>query len=105
MEFGEIKSKLLAMEEAYGLTVDPEAMIEDLSVGERQRVEILKCLFIGAENLLIDEPTSFLTEIETEKLFVSLRKMASEGRSIVFVTHRIDEVMAIADRITVMKLG
>jgi len=105
LELGGIKSRLLAMEEAYGLQVDPEAMVEDLSVGERQRVEILKCLFIGADILLFDEPTSFLTEIETEKLFVSLKKMASEGRSIVFVTHHIDEVMAIADRITVMKLG
>ncbi len=105
LELGDIKAKLLAMEEAYGLQVDPEALVEDISVGERQRVEILKCLFIGADILLFDEPTSFLTEIETEKLFVSLKKMASEGRSIVFVTHHIDEVMAIADRITVMKLG
>ena len=105
LELGGIRSKLLAMEEAYGLEVDPEALVEDLSVGERQRVEILKCLFIGADILLFDEPTSFLTEIETEKLFVSLKRMTSEGRSIVFVTHHIDEVMAIADRITVMKLG
>ena len=105
LELGDIKSKLLSMEEAYGLEVDPEAQVEGLSVGERQRVEILKCLFIGADILLLDEPTSFLTEIETEKLFSSLKKMASEGRSVVFVTHHIDEVMAIADRITVMKLG
>jgi simple sugar transport system ATP-binding protein len=105
LELSGIKGKLLAMEEAYGLEVDPEAQVEDLSVGERQRVEILKCLFIGADILLFDEPTSFLTEIETEKLFVSLKRMTSEGRSIVFVTHHIDEVMAIADRITVMKLG
>ncbi len=105
LELGSIKSKLLEMEETYGLKVDPDALVEDLSVGERQRVEILKCLFIGADILLFDEPTSFLTEIETEKLFVSLKKMAAEGRSIVFVTHHIDEVMAIADRITVMKLG
>jgi len=105
LELSGIKSKLLAMEEAYGLEVDPEAQVEDLSVGERQRVEILKCLFIGADILLFDEPTSFLTDIETEKLFVSLKRMTSEGRSIVFVTHHIDEVMAIADRITVMKLG
>ena len=105
LELSGIKSKLLAMEETYGLEVDPEARVEDLSVGERQRVEILKCLFIGADILLFDEPTSFLTDIETEKLFVSLKRMTSEGRSIVFVTHHIDEVMAIADRITVMKLG
>jgi simple sugar transport system ATP-binding protein len=105
LELGEIKAKLLAMEETYGLQVDPEALVENISVGERQRVEILKCLFIGADILLFDEPTSFLTEIETEKLFASLKRMASEGRSVVFVTHHIDEVMAIADRITVMKLG
>jgi general nucleoside transport system ATP-binding protein len=105
LELGDIKSKLLVMEETYGLEVNPDALVEDLSVGERQRVEILKCLFIGADILLFDEPTSFLTEIETEKLFVSLKRMSSEGRSIVFVTHHIDEVMAIADRITVMKLG
>jgi simple sugar transport system ATP-binding protein len=105
LELGEIKTRLLAMEQTYGLQVDPETMVEDLSVGERQRVEILKCLFIGADILLFDEPTSYLTEIETEKLFVSLKRMASEGKSIVFVTHHIDEVMAIADRITVMKLG
>ena len=105
LELSGIRSKLLAMEEAYGLEVDPEAQVEDLSVGERQRVEILKCLFIGADILLLDEPTSFLTDIETEKLFASLKRMTSEGRSIVFVTHHIDEVMQIADRITVMKLG
>jgi ABC-type uncharacterized transport system ATPase subunit len=105
LELGGIKSKLLAMEKTYGLEVDPEAQVEGLSVGERQRVEILKCLFIGADILLFDEPTSYLTEIETEKLFASLKRMTSEGRSIVFVTHHIDEVMAIADRITVMKLG
>ncbi|HUI24196.1 MAG TPA: ABC transporter ATP-binding protein [Nitrososphaerales archaeon] len=105
LELSGIKSKLLEMEETYGLGVDPEAQVEDLSVGERQRVEILKCLFIGADILLFDEPTSFLSEIETEKLFASLKRMTSEGRSIVFVTHHIDEVMAIADRITVMKLG
>jgi simple sugar transport system ATP-binding protein len=105
LELGSVKGKLISMEETYGLHVDPEALVESLSVGERQRVEILKCLFIGADILLFDEPTTFLTEIETEKLFASLKRMASEGRSIVFVTHRIDEVMAIADRITVMKLG
>ena len=105
LELGSIKSRLLEMEEAYGLQVDPDAQVEDLSVGERQRIEILKCLFIGADILLFDEPTSHLTEIETEKLFTSLKRMASEGRSIIFVTHHIDEVMAIADRITVMKLG
>lgn len=105
LDLREVKSKLAEMEKVYGLDVEPDSYIEDISVGERQRVEILKCLFIGADILLFDEPTSHLTEIEVAKLFESLKKMASEGRSIVFVTHRIDEVLAIADRITVMKLG
>jgi simple sugar transport system ATP-binding protein len=105
LDLKDVREKLRSMGGAYGLDVDPEAVIENLSAGERQRVEILKCLFIGADTLLFDEPTSHLTEIETEKLFVSLKKMVSEGKSIVYVTHRIDEVMATADRITVMKLG
>jgi simple sugar transport system ATP-binding protein len=105
LDLRDIKKKLAEMEDSYGLSVDPDTYIEDLSVGERQRVEILKCLFIGAEILLFDEPTSHLTEIEVAKLFESLKKMVAEGRSIVLVTHRIDDVMAIADRITVMKLG
>src|SRR3989449_3715900 len=100
-----IKQRLLEMESMYGLPVEPDSTMEHLSVGERQRVEILKCLYRGAEVLLLDEPTSFLTEIESEKLFQSLRRMAKEGRSVVFVTHKIDEVMAIADRITVLKQG
>ena len=102
---GEVKERLKAMEEAYGVSVDPDAIIENLSVGERQIVEILKCLFIGADILLLDEPTSYLTGIETQKLFESLRKMTSEGKSIVFVTHKIDEVMELADRITIMRHG
>lgn len=105
LDLKDVKSKLAGMEEAYGLSVDPEAFVENLSVGERQRVEILKCLFIGADILLFDEPTSHLTEIETEKLFENLKRMAGEGKSIVFVTHRVDEVLEVADRITVMKLG
>jgi len=105
LDLKDIKKKLAEMGEAYGLYVEPDDYIEDISVGERQRVEILKCLLIGADILLFDEPTSHLTEIEVAKLFESLKRMAAEGRSIVFVTHRIDEVMAIANRITVMKLG
>ena len=105
LDLGTIKQKLLEMEETYGLPVAPDVTMENLSVGERQRVEILKCLYRGAQILLLDEPTSFLTEIESEKLFESLTRMAGEGRSVVFVTHKIDEVMAIADRITILKQG
>jgi simple sugar transport system ATP-binding protein len=105
LDLGTIKEKLLKMMDTYGLPVEPDLTMEKMSVGERQRVEILKCLYRGAEILLLDEPTSFLTEIESEKLFDSLKKMAGEGRSVVFVTHKIDEVMAIADRITILKQG
>ncbi len=105
LDLATIKQKLLDMERSYGLPVEPNVTMESLSVGERQRVEILKCLYRGAQILLLDEPTSFLTEIESEKLFESLTRMAKEGRSVVFVTHKIDEVMAIADRITILKQG
>ncbi len=105
LDLGGIRVKLLEMERTYGLPVSADVTMEKLSVGERQRVEILKCLYLGAEILLLDEPTSFLTEIESEKLFESLSKMAGEGKSVVFVTHKIDEVMAIADRITILKQG
>lgn len=105
LDLDSVKRKLLEMEQLYGLPVDPDAKVEELSVGERQRIEILKSLFVGAEILLFDEPTSYLTEIETEKLFESLKLMTKEGKSIVFVTHKIDEVMAIADKITVLKQG
>ncbi len=105
LELDSIRGKLSEMEGMYGLPVKMDAVMENISVGERQRVEILKCLYRGAEILIFDEPTSFLTEIESEKLFTSLKRMAEEGRSVIFVTHKIDEVMAIADRITVLKQG
>lgn len=105
LDLSSVKARLLELEEAYGLPVNPEAVMEGLSVGERQRVEILKCLFGGSRVVILDEPTSFLTEIETEKLFKSLKEMTKEGRSVVFVTHKIDEVMDVADRITILRQG
>ena len=101
----EIKEKVSSMGMSYGLKIDPDARIEMLSAGERQMVEILKCLFLDAKILIFDEPTSHLTEIETEKLFSSLRAMKKERRSIIFVTHKIDEVMKIADRVTILRHG
>lgn len=105
LNLSEVKEKLKEMSEYYGLQVDPDSVIEQISVGERQRVEILKCLFRGADILIFDEPTAYLTKIETERLFDCLKKMAEEGKSVIFVTHKIDEVMAIADRITVLRQG
>ena len=89
----------------YGLQVDPKAYIWQLSVGEQQRVEILKVLYRGGDILVLDEPTAVLTPQEAEDLFVTLRHMVAEGRSVIFISHKLDEVMAIADRITVLRGG
>ena len=89
----------------YDLPVDPRARIWQLSMGERQRVEILKILYRGASILILDEPTSVLTPIESKHLFDFLRKMATEGKSVIFITHKLDEVMAVSDRVTVLRSG
>ena len=91
--------------EAHGLRVDPRARIWQLSVGERQRVEILKVLYRGARVLILDEPTAVLAPQEVDDLFRTLRSMTAAGRSIVFISHKLGEVLAIADRITVMRRG
>jgi general nucleoside transport system ATP-binding protein len=91
--------------ERFGLKVDPRARIWQLSVGEQQRVEILKLLYRGARILIMDEPTAVLAPQEAEELFATLRSMTAEGRSVVFISHKLGEVLAIADRITVMRRG
>jgi ABC-type uncharacterized transport system ATPase subunit len=88
-----------------GLRVDPAARIWQLSVGEQQRIEIIKLLFHGARVLILDEPTAVLAPQEIAELFATLRSMAEAGRSIVFISHKLGEVLAIADRITVMRAG
>ncbi len=89
----------------FGLRVDPSAKIWQLSVGEQQRVEILKMLYRGARILIMDEPTAVLAPQEIDELFRTLRSMSADGRSVVFISHKLGEVMAIADRITVMRRG
>ncbi|MDP7482702.1 MAG: ABC transporter ATP-binding protein [Arenicellales bacterium] len=89
----------------YGLQVDPRVRVEDLSAGEQQRVEILKVLFHQPEVLLLDEPTSLLTPQEADQLFKVLRAMTDEGKGIVFISHKMHEVFAVSDRVTVLKLG
>jgi general nucleoside transport system ATP-binding protein len=89
----------------FGLDVDPDATVEDLPVGLQQRVEILKALLRDASMLILDEPTAVLTPQETEALFTIMRSLASSGRSILFITHKLKEVLAIADRITVVRQG
>jgi ABC-type uncharacterized transport system ATPase subunit len=89
----------------YGLTVDPRARIWQLSVGEQQRVEILKALYLDARILILDEPTAVLTPQEAEVLFGTLREMATDGRTIVFISHKLHEVKAVSDRVTVLRGG
>ena len=91
--------------ERYGLAVDPQAQIWQLSVGEQQRVEILKALYRDARILILDEPTAVLTPQEAERLFETLRAMAAEGRTVIFISHKLHEVMAVADRVTVLRGG
>ncbi|MHB1496619.1 MAG: ABC transporter ATP-binding protein [Acidimicrobiales bacterium] len=93
------------LSEQFGLDVDPDALVEDLPVGAQQRVEILKALVRDARMLILDEPTAVLTPQETEALFKIIRSLASSGRSVLFITHKLKEVLAIADRITVMRQG
>ena len=89
----------------YGFAVDPDALVENLSVGQEQRVEILKTLYRGVDLLILDEPTAVLTPTEAQELFVNLRKLRDAGKSIVFISHKLDEVLDIADRITVLRRG
>jgi simple sugar transport system ATP-binding protein len=99
------EDEVARLAERFGMRVDPRARIWQLSVGEQQRVEILKLLYRGARILIMDEPTAVLAPQEAEDLFATLRSMTAEGRSVVFISHKLGEVLAIADRITVMRRG
>lgn len=101
----EVERKLTELSEKYGLKVDPKAKIEDLSAGEQQRVEIIKALYHEPQVLILDEPTSMLTPGEAKELFSILRAMAEAGYGILFITHRLEEVMEVSDRVTVLRLG
>jgi simple sugar transport system ATP-binding protein len=105
LDRNDVLARVQELSEKYHLAVDPMARIWQLSVGEQQRVEILKVLYRGARVLILDEPTAVLTPIEAEALFRTLRSMVAEGRSIIFISHKLDEVMAVADRITVLRAG
>jgi simple sugar transport system ATP-binding protein len=91
--------------ERFSMTVDPRAKVWQLSVGEQQRVEILKMLYRGAEVLIMDEPTAVLAPQEIDRLFDTLRSMTKEGKSLIFISHKLQEVMAISDRVTVLRRG
>jgi simple sugar transport system ATP-binding protein len=100
-----VSEKIHQLSEAYGMSVDPQAMIWQLSVGEQQRVEILKALYRGAALLILDEPTAVLTPQEVDEFFIILRRMAKEGHSLIFISHKLHEVLSISDRITVLRMG
>ena len=99
------RQKLVALSERYGLRVDPDAKIEDISVGMQQRAEILKMLYRDNEILIFDEPTAVLTPQEISELMDIMRAFAKEGKSILFITHKLNEIMAVADRCTVLRKG
>src|SRR4051812_33790585 len=93
------------LSERFGLAVDPDARVEDLGVGAQQRVEILRALFRGAKVLVLDEPTAVLTAQESQDLFEVLRTLKAEGTSIVFISHKLNEVLDVSDRVTVLRRG
>ena len=101
----EAREKVLVLSEKYGLKIDPDARIEDITVGMQQRVEILKMLYRDNEILIFDEPTAVLTPQEINELLQTMREFANEGKSILFITHKLNEIMAVADRCTVLRKG
>ena len=99
------RQKVMALSEQYGLSIDPDAIIEDISVGMQQRTEILKMLYRDNEILIFDEPTAVLTPQEIEELLQIMKNLAAEGKSILFITHKLNEIMAVADRCSVLRKG
>ncbi len=100
-----VRGRLAALARDYGLAVDPDARVGDLGVGMRQRVEILKALLKGANILILDEPTAVLTPPEADALFAMLRALKREGKTVVLITHKLREIMAVTDRVSVMRRG
>lgn len=99
------RTKVLKLMNDYGIEVDLDRKVDSLSVGEQQKVEILKVLYRNAEIIIMDEPTSVLTPQEVRKLFATIRMLAGSGKTVIFITHKLEEVMGIADRVTVMRAG
>jgi simple sugar transport system ATP-binding protein len=105
IDFGAAKRRIKKISDAYGLEVEPDSLVEDLGVGDRQRVEILKVLYRGAKILILDEPTAVLVPQEVEELFDNLRELKAEGLTVLFISHKLDEVLEVADEITVIRRG
>jgi len=105
LDLDKVSARIRELAQAYGLKVDPQAVIWQLAVGEQQRVEIVKALYRGASLIILDEPTAVLTPQEVDDLFVTLKRMASEGHALIFISHKLHEVMSISDRVTVLRDG
>lgn len=105
LQKAEARKKVVALSEKYGLRVDPDALVSDISVGMQQRVEILKMLYRDNEILIFDEPTAVLTPQEIDELMEIMRGFKAEGKSILFITHKLNEIIAVADRCTVLRKG
>ena len=101
----QIAAKARALSYSYGLPLDPQSLVGDLSVGERQRIEIIRCLLQSPQLVILDEPTSVLTPQEADKLFETLERLRAEGKSILYISHRLEEVKRICDRATVLRHG
>ena len=101
----EARAEITRISDAFGFGLDPDELVEDLGVGQRQRIEILKVLYRGAQIIILDEPTAVLVPQEVDALFANLRELRASGRTILFISHKLDEVLAIADDITVMRRG
>ena len=99
------KKKIVELSERYGLAVDPDAIISDITVGMQQRVEILKILYRESDILIFDEPTAVLTPQEIEELITIIKGLAAEGKSIIFISHKLDEISKVADRVTILRRG
>ena len=105
LQRGAAREKVMALSEKYGLHVNPDALIEDISVGMQQRTEILKMLYRDNEILIFDEPTAVLTPQEIEELLQIMKNLAAEGKSILFISHKLNEIMSVANRCTVLRKG
>jgi len=105
LKMDEARKKVVALSEQYGLKVDPDALISDITVGMQQRVEILKMLYRENDILIFDEPTAVLTPQEIDELMDIMKGLAAEGKSIIFITHKLEEIKRVADRCTVLRMG
>src|SRR5207248_3404406 len=99
------EQRVRELSQQFGLAVEPGALVSDITVGQEQQVEILKALYRGAEILILDEPTAVLTPQEAQELFAIIRSLQADGKSIIFISHKLNEVLEIADRITVLRRG